>query len=50
MFKPLVAGYFRKPCQNEWIRNWFKVPWFGDYSLPCERCGRKVWPWTKHQF
>src|SRR5882672_10269429 len=29
--------YFCKPCQNEWIRNWFKVPWFGDYSLPCER-------------
>jgi hypothetical protein len=28
----------------------FKVPWFGDYSLRCERCGRKVWPWTKHQF
>ena len=21
----------------------FKVPWFGDYSLRCERCGRKVW-------
>ena len=35
--------YFCKPWQKEWIRNWFKVPWFGDYSLRCERCGRKVW-------
>lgn len=50
MTRPWIVCGFTCKCGNEWITNFYSVPWFENYSRKCDRCDRLCWPDSKHDF